>query len=81
MIGAFLSGMLFRHYKKFWLLGAGEVIGTGIFGALIELSDRKTCSVAGSHTFRFPAAFFLSSLAGTIIGLFISCSGKREKFI
>ncbi|GEK91189.1 energy coupling factor transporter S component ThiW [Alkalibacterium kapii] len=78
MIGAFLSGLLFRHYKKFWLLGAGEVVGTGIFGALISYPIARLVLSQEATLFGFLPAFFQSSLAGTIIGLVIVIQAKNK---
>ena len=78
MIGAFLSGILFRRYKKFWLLGTGEVVGTGIFGALLSYPVARLVLTQEATVFGFLPAFFLSSLAGTVIGLFIVIQAKEK---
>ena len=78
MIGALLSGLLFRHYKKFWLLGAGEVVGTGIFGALLSYPIARLVLSQEATLFGFLPAFFLSSLAGTLIGLFIVIQAREK---
>ena len=35
MAGAFLCALLYRYTKKIWTAFAGEIIGTGIFGAML----------------------------------------------
>ena len=36
MIGALLAGLLYRCLKKLWAAAGGEIVGTGILGALVS---------------------------------------------
>jgi energy-coupling factor transport system ATP-binding protein len=36
MIGALLAGLLYRRTKRVWAAAAGEIVGTGILGALVS---------------------------------------------
>ena len=70
MIGAFLAAMAYRRFKNIYLAAAGEVIGTGVLGALASvwiigpLLMGKSMAVA-----TLMIAFSISTLGGTLIGL------------
>lgn len=70
MIGALLAGLAYKASKNIYAAGAGELIGTGVLGALASvwivgpLLMGKTLAVG-----TMILAFSISSLAGTIIGL------------
>jgi energy-coupling factor transport system ATP-binding protein len=70
MIGAFLAGLAYRSFKNIYMAGFGEVIGTGLLGALVSvwivgpLLMGKTMALV-----TLMVAFSVSTLGGTIIGL------------
>lgn len=70
MIGALLAGLAFRMYKNIYWAGFGEVVGTGLLGALASawivgpLFMGKSMAVV-----TLIVAFSVSTLGGTIIGL------------
>ena len=70
MIGAFLAGLAYRMYKNIYWAGLGEVIGTGLLGALVSvwvigpLLMGKSMAVV-----TMIVAFTISTLGGTIIGI------------
>jgi energy-coupling factor transport system ATP-binding protein len=70
MIGAFLAGLAFKMSKNIYLAGLGEVIGTGVLGALVSvwivapLLMGKTMAVG-----TLVIAFSVSTLGGSIIGI------------
>jgi energy-coupling factor transport system ATP-binding protein len=70
MIGALLAGLAYRAVKHTWAAAMGEVIGTGIIGALISAwlvgPVLLGKSIAAGTLI---AAFSLSSIGGTIVGL------------
>lgn len=68
MIGAFLSGLLYQKTKKLWAAGLGEVIGTGIIGAVTGYPLVRIVLSQEAALFGFVPAFFISSLIGTIVG-------------
>ncbi len=70
MIGALLAGIAYRVFKKAWAAAAGEVIGTGVLGALASawlvgpvLLEKSMAAGA------LVAAFGLSSVGGAVVGL------------
>lgn len=67
MAGAFLSGLLFSRFRKLEMALAGEVIGTGILGALLAypvaaLLMGKECAV-----FVYVIPFLISCTGGAIM--------------
>ena len=70
MIGAFLAGLAYRSFKNVYMAGIGEIIGTGVLGALASawivgpLLMGKTMALA-----TLIVAFSISTVGGTIIGI------------
>jgi energy-coupling factor transport system ATP-binding protein len=70
MIGALLAGLAYRVFENTWAAGLGEVLGTGVIGALVS------AWLVGPALLGKPmaagtliAAFSLSSVGGAIVGL------------
>ncbi len=71
IIGAALSGIMFKLSEKpLWALG-GEVIGTGILGSLISYPIAKYIMGTELAAFFFVIPFLLSSIAGALMGFLI----------
>ena len=68
MIGAFLAGILYKKTNKSIYAITGEVFGTGIIGAIVSYPISKYFLGKEVTLFFFVVPFFLSSLAGAIIG-------------
>jgi energy-coupling factor transport system ATP-binding protein len=70
MIGAFLAGLAYRAFKRTWAAGLGEVIGTGVIGALVSAwlvgPVLLGKSIAAGTLI---VAFSLSSVGGALVGL------------
>ena len=70
MIGALLAGLAYRASRNIYLAGLGEIVGTGLLGALASvwiiapLFMGKTLALA-----TLMLAFSVSTLGGTIIGI------------
>jgi energy coupling factor transporter S component ThiW len=70
MIGALIAGLAWKASKNIYLAGAGEVLGTGVLGALVSLwlvgplLMGKTMAAA-----TLMAAFSVSTVGGTILGI------------
>lgn len=70
MIGAFLAGLAYRRFKNIYAAGAGEVIGTGLLGALA--SGWLVAPIFMGKTMAMTTlivAFSISTLGGAILGL------------
>jgi energy-coupling factor transport system ATP-binding protein len=72
MIGALLAGLAFRVFRNTWVAGLGEVLGTGVIGALVSawlvgpvLLGKSMAAGA------LIAAFSLSSIGGAVVGLLV----------
>lgn len=70
MIGALLAGLLYRRLKRLWAAAAGEIVGTGILGALVSgwlvapfLMGRQI------SMWVLLASFLGSTVLGTALGL------------
>lgn len=72
MIGALLAGLAYRLLKKLYWAAVGEVVGTGLLGALVSLwivtplIMKKTMAASVLIT-----AFASSSLAGATLGVVV----------
>lgn len=71
MVGAFLCGVTYHLTKRMWAAYLGEVIGTGVLGALIAypVAVMLMGKTAALFTFVFP--FSLSSAIGALLSVFI----------
>ena len=72
MIGALLAGLAYRTFKNMYLAGVGEVIGTGLLGAMASawligpVLMGKSMAVGA-----LIVAFSVSTLGGTALGLVV----------
>ncbi|MBC1434267.1 energy coupling factor transporter S component ThiW [Listeria rocourtiae] len=71
MIGALCAGVLYNYTKKLWLAAVGEMVGTGILGALICYPIARLFLTQQMTMWVFIPSFFLSSLIGALIGYII----------
>ncbi len=70
MCGAFLSGILYRCFKKRWMAYAGEVVGTGIIGGLLAFPIAYFILGNTAVTvFAFVVPFLISTGGGTICAI------------
>lgn len=84
MIGAFLSGIFFKITKKIWAGCIGEVVGTGVIGAIVAfiISTFILGNKVASYAFIIP--FSISSVAGGVMGtiiVYIMARYKKLEFI
>jgi len=71
MIGAFLAGYLYHLFGKKYLAAVGEVVGTGVIGALFSVPFAKLLMGTAFGAFFFVPPFLISSVTGAGIALFI----------
>lgn len=71
MAGAFLAALLFWKTRKIYLAFAGEVIGTGIIGAMLSYPIATLFLGQEATLFGFIPLFIFSSFAGALIGFLI----------
>ncbi|MUV36749.1 hypothetical protein JNUCC1_00553 [Lentibacillus sp. JNUCC-1] len=71
MIGAFLAGILYRRFgKKGWAV-LGEIVGTGMIGALFAVPFSKLLMGTSVGALFFMPSFLVSSVSGALIGVLI----------
>ncbi len=78
MIGAFLSGYLYRKGHKFYLLAVGEIVGSGILGALASYPVARLFLSSEAALFGFVPVFFISALIGTIGGVLLAYQMRKH---
>lgn len=79
MIGAFFAGILFYKTKKLSLAFLGEVIGTGLIGALLAYPIAKFVLGKEMALFGMLIPFSVSTLGGSIIAVIIILSIKNTE--
>lgn len=79
MIGALMAGILYHKFKsKNWAL-AGEIIGTGLLGAIAAYPIARFLMGSATAIFFFVIPFVLSSAAGAVIAaLFLKAVENTE---
>lgn len=70
MIGALLAGIVYLKTKNLRFTAIGEVIGTGIFGALAAYPIATLILGQEATLFGLVPAFILSSFAGAVLAFF-----------
>lgn len=79
MIGAALSGYFYKITKKNFMAAIGEVIGTGILGALVSFPIAKLIMGKSVGAFAFIIPFGISTLVGSIIAYLLVISFEKIK--
>lgn len=81
MVGVFLSGLLYKKFKKIEIAVIGEVIGTGIIGAL--LAYPLAAFVLGREVamFVYIVPFSLSSFIGSFLAYIILKLTTLKQFL
>lgn len=81
MVGVFLSGLLYKKFKKIEVAVIGEVIGTGIIGAL--LAYQLAAFVLGREVamFVYIVPFSLSSFIGSFLAYIILKLTTLKQFL
>lgn len=72
MIGAFLAGISYKYFRKHYAAAFGEVIGTGIIGALFSVPFAKLFMGSAFGTLFFVPGFLISSISGASLALLIA---------
>ena len=65
MVGAFLAGYLYQHTRKFFAACIGEVLGTGILGAVLCYPVATMLMGKEAAVFAYVIPFLLSTGCGT----------------
>ncbi|SDH83154.1 energy coupling factor transporter S component ThiW [Alteribacillus persepolensis] len=67
VVGALCAGVMYRYTKKLALTSAGEMIGTGIIGALLTYPLALLLLGETTALFAFVPSFLLSAIAGGLL--------------
>lgn len=67
MIGAFLSGILYKLIRRLPLAYLGELVGTGVLGGMAAFFIASLVMGKEAALFTYVPAFLLSSAGGTIL--------------
>ncbi len=81
MIGAFFAGYLYKKSSKKSLAAIGEGVGSGFFGALFAVPFAYIFMGSSAGAFAFIPPFLVSSITGSIIGLFIVSRVSSKRLI
>lgn len=79
MVGALLAAIFFMKTKKIYMAFFGEVIGTGILGALLSYPIATLIMGQKATMFGFIPLFIFSSIAGALIGSVILSLFLKKK--
>lgn len=71
IFGALLAGFAFQIFKKGYAGAIGEVIGTGLIGALVAFPLARWLLGFEGMAFFYIVPFTLSSVAGAILGVLL----------
>jgi energy coupling factor transporter S component ThiW len=71
MIGAFLGGILYVKFKRAELAVLGEVVGTGILGALLAFPVAQYILGKKVAALFYITPFLISTIGGSIIGYLV----------
>lgn len=71
MVGALLAGLAYRFTGQVWAACAGEVIGTGVIGALLAYPIARWLLGRSVAAFAYVAPFLLSSTLGAVLGFLV----------
>lgn len=69
MVGALICGLVYKFLKNQWAAFAGEIIGTGVIGAMLAFPVAALImNNADAALFTYVIPFSISTAGGTIIG-------------
>ncbi len=71
MIGALLAGYFYKWSRKTWTAAAGEMIGTGLIGAMVSVPFANILMGSSAGALAFLPSFLISSTTGALIGWFV----------
>lgn len=81
MAGALLASFLFLKFKRIYMAFIGEVIGTGIIGAMLCYPIATLIMGKEATLFGFIPLFIFSSMAGALLGFVILTLFLKKKVL
>ena len=77
MIGALLAGLLYRYGQKLPYACAGEIVGTGILGALAAVPIAIGLMGRTAALFAFVPSFLINTIAGSVVAVLVVTALNR----
>lgn len=74
MVGALFAGLLYQRFQTKWIAALGEVIGTGILGALLAYPIATFVLGSQKTALFFVFVFSVSTFFGALIGYVLLCA-------
>ncbi|WP_105615633.1 energy coupling factor transporter S component ThiW [Vallitalea okinawensis] len=71
MVGALLAGIFHHYFKNMYITAIGEIIGTGLLGALIAIPIANIFMGSSYGAFFFIPPFIISTVAGSLIAIIV----------
>ena len=71
IFGALLAGLFYKKFKNIYLVALGEVIGTGVIGAILAYPLATIVMGKEAAVFAFVFPFSLSCIGGAILALIL----------
>ncbi len=81
MCGALLAGLLYKYFKKEWFAYIGELVGTGIIGAMLAFPMTTLVMGKEAALFTYIIPFMISSLGGTVLAVVLNSALKATKIM
>lgn len=81
MCGALLCGLLYKYVKKIGIAVLGEVIGTGVIGALLAYPIAALFLSSKAAFYGFVIPFSISSLTGALFSMVLLLSLSKAKIL
>ena len=81
MVGALLCGLLYRFTKRLSFAYIGEVIGTGVLGALAAYPLAAFVMGKEAALFAYVIPFMVSSFGGATISILAVCALQRTRLL
>ena len=81
MLGALLAALLYKRTKQKFMAVLGEIIGTGILGALVAFPVAKFILGKNVAAFFFIGPFMINTVFGSIIAYCILKAGAFSKYV
>ncbi len=81
MVGALLAGLLYSKTRHLAGAFAGEVVGTGILGAMLSYPVAIFLMGKPAALFAFVPAFLINTIAGATIAVLVVCALARTSVL
>ncbi|MCP3027313.1 energy coupling factor transporter S component ThiW [Halobacillus sp. A5] len=79
MIGALFAGYLYKWTQKPLAAASGEMVGSGLIGALFAVPFAKLLMGSSAGALAFLPSFLVSSISGALLGWFVAARLRQTK--